>query len=36
MKATLFLILTQPSIPAAIPYGLRKGEYEAIFSTMFS
>jgi len=26
VKATLFLILTHPSIPAAIPNGLRNGE----------
>jgi len=31
VNATLFLILTDPSPPAAIPNGLRRGESPAIF-----
>jgi len=31
VHATLFLILTDPNPPAAIPNGLRRGELSAIF-----
>jgi len=31
VNTTLFLILTDPSPPAAIPSGLRRGELAAIF-----
>jgi len=36
VNATLFLILTHPNPPAAIPTDLGRGELATIFSTTFS